>query len=620
MGNMRTPFWLSWHGELRANGARNVWPAKIRSFAGKFSLLGCVLLLLASTGMDENLEVQIPLPPSGQKYLIYELGKPDLTASDAARIARGAGFTQVKPQTGNKTKGEAEGVVLFVDRSHVTRMIFVPATGGLEWLPNLATQNQQAPSVADSTARAQAWITASGLLGKNEPGWQAQGVTTLSRQAFHRGGGHLAAIRAIQTVSFSREIGGLPVEGPNSVMAVNVGSRGVVGVSRILLPIQRTAIPVEFKSAEEVRQEFHQALSQVVSPQSRAEVNSVKLVYYEQGGQYVQPAYRFLVTVVSPKGAAVGHRILIAAAKNSPEAILPLASIATSILPASHGGARLRHTGGSGTPDPTIQFGFYFDRLDWNEWASDPWRFWENFASTLTAMQIFDIGWPPQPPRGFSANLKQFQFDFPWMWQRGSNYNDFSSQFIDLVHFAMVTGHGSPFSMVTLQDYADPILVQQSKGFGAFNGNKNALTDYIVWRGCCVVTSPDPADADPSVCNSSFTSDPVGPWFNLFEGLRGTYGYHTQMAIQAEEGPLFGQLLPFGFGGSPILSTWMTSVANATNGTCATQEFDCASAVIVTGHENDTVFDLGPVQSPQNLTIWWQSPGSPNNSSSVAHP
>jgi len=611
MRRLRTPSRLSCRGELPTNAAQSSpWP-NVRGFGGKLRWLIGLVLLLAGTGLGEDLDVQIPSPPPGRKYLIYELDKPDLTGSDAARIARGAGLMPVKSSAETQTKEGAEGLLFFVDRSHVTRLIFVAATGGLVWLSDLASLSQRAPSAAQSTSRAQAWVKESGLTGKNQPGWEPQGVTTLSKQIYRRGGGSLPAIPAMQSVNFSREIGGLPVEGPDSVMNVNVGAGGVVGVSRIVRPIQPTSTAVEFKSPEDVKREFRQALSQVGSAKTTAKVNSVKLVYYEQGKRYVQPAYRFLVTITAPKGVAIGHRILIAAAKNPPEAILPFANAAVSLLPASNESSSPPRPPVAGKPDPTIEFGFYFDRLDYNQWASDPWQFWGNFTSALALAQVFNFTWPAQPPQGFSANLRHFQFDFPWMWEKGPNYSDFSAQFVDTVHFAMVTGHGLPFSMATLQEYADAISVQQSKGFGAFNGTNNALTDYIVWRGCYVIPSPDPSDKYPN---------PVAPWFSLFQGLRGTYGYHTEMTIEYQEGPFLGQLLPFGFGGSPILSSWVSSVANATNSMCATKEYNCASAVIVTGNENDTIFDLTPVHSPQSLTIWWQSPGSPSNSSSVPVP
>ncbi len=181
--------------------------------------------------------------------------------------------------------------------------------------------------------------------------------------------------------------------------------------------------------------------------------------------------------------------------------------------------------------NPLIEVGMYFDRLDYPDWRDDAATFWGSFYYEFP--YIFgDLG--------YSTNLRQFKANFPWMWEHQANAGysqeyDQSNAFAGSVHLAIVEGHGSPLSILTFQDNADPINLQATVGFGGFNAYGGS-TSYLVWRGCCVVSSPDPADAAGG-CNSPFTSNPTGPWFNLFKGLRGTYGFHSQMTIQDHEGP-----------------------------------------------------------------------------------
>jgi hypothetical protein len=381
-----------------------------------------------------------------------------------------------------------------------------------------------------------------------------------------------------------------------------IASGGVVGFAYAVRPIQPTAAAVTFKSADEVTRELNSAISSVVPSSYKTQVLTSRLIYYEQGQRFVQPAYEFHVRSTNSKGSIIGHRVVIAAAQEPPEPIDPLPSPPSAISLDSLGKVPQTPSPATGKPDPTIQLGFYFDRLDYNGWATDPWQFWEYLQP---AYSLGAAG--GSAPGGYSFNLTHFQFNFPWMWQ-----TNLSSSFIDESNFAMISGHGNHFLMASFQDWGDLIYVTQTAGYGAFNPNKG-LTDYIVWRGCLVIPTPDPADG------LGAAADAVTPWFNVFKGLRGTYGFHSEMGIEELEGANFGTDVGLGF---PVLSEWFGAVT-AADSSCAatatptTSEWMCPSAVIVTGHENDTIFDLDPVQSPESLTVWWESPGQSATSASV---
>jgi hypothetical protein len=57
--------------------------------------------------------------------------------------------------------------------------------------------------------------------------------------------------------------------------------------------------------------------------------------------------------------------------------------------------------------------------------------------------------------------------------------------------------------------------------------------------------------------------------------------------------------------GVSVLASWLTMTDN--NKYHHDNGSNYASAVIVSGHEGDTIFDTGPL-SADSLTIWWMHP------------
>jgi hypothetical protein len=58
--------------------------------------------------------------------------------------------------------------------------------------------------------------------------------------------------------------------------------------------------------------------------------------------------------------------------------------------------------------------------------------------------------------------------------------------------------------------------------------------------------------------------------------------------------------------GVPNLSAWFTAESNSATGHGG--GWDYASAVLISGHEGDTIYDTAPLAPPGSLTIWWQHP------------
>jgi hypothetical protein len=597
---------------LRSSVRRRLRFAPSPTVIGWTSL--CLLSVFpAARTSAQDINVQIPTLAAGSQLVFYTLGPPDLSYDDAIQIARKSELSLAPDQSADEKTmppGSGQHVARFVDSANRLRMVYLQTAGRLEQLPDLAAPTQDAPSPAAGTALARDWINSSGIL-KQSADWIAGNATTLSRQTGYRDGRRLPVLQILRTVYFHREIAGLPVQGPDSIMMVSVASPGVVGFSRIVRPIAPSSIVVQLKSSQEVADELAKILSGVKSQRSTVSVNSVKLIYYEQGQTYVQPAYEFLVTVTTgDKTIPVMLRIRIAAGKNSPE---PIESLARAKVSTSQAAAPVvrpptpveRHTRPN---DFEIGIGLYFDRLDYTDWYQDAVEFWQSLPPFYSTFGISN-------PNDW-VNLTQFKANFPWMWYRAPNAAiDQSSAFVGSVHLAIVEGHGLPLAITTFENSGDPndlIDLTTTAGFGGLNPYGGA-TAYIVWRGCCVVTSPDPADTQLP-CQSQFT-DAFAPWFNVFKGLRGAYGFHSEMTIQDHEGGFFGNYIAEG---QPMLSSWFAAVADAAPDAC-TAEFDCASAVIVGGGENDTIVDLQPINS-QSLEIFWMTPAGENSSGQTQTP
>jgi hypothetical protein len=562
--------------------------------------MGFPVTLLAQTSLDFQLNAKIPAVPTGT-YFFYELAKPVEETQALERFAKSANLSLAHHHA--QSVANAQPVKVYVDHENIPRMVTVRESGSIQWFADLEAQNSEAPDAPEAQRQALAWIHASQLIPTDLSTLRAQGVTSLYRTVAHRLGAASPPVRVMQSLSYATEIGGVAVIGPSSTLTISVSAKGIVGASSSIRPVAVTGMPVQFKPAEVVRQELATAIRSLRRQNSTVAVDSARLIYYEQGARYVQPAYEFLVHISNENAAPETHRIVIAAAAQTPELIR--SNVVMEPWPQGTPANMVPvKAANSDEPDPTILFGLYFNRLDYNEWALDPWWFWQNVRDGQSiGLNLFTV------PSNYSMFLRQFQFNDVWMWQNGPNYENYSALFVDRVHFAAVNGHGNKFSIAGLQNWADLINLKSTRGFGAYNGN-SGLTAYIEWRGCLIIPSPDPADGAPPVGPN------LTPWFDLFKGIRGTYGFHSQMTIENMEGPQFGGWIGLRV---PILSAWMQAVSNASGSACGntpsgSAETDCAAAVIVTAHENDTLFDLEPIKDPPELTIYWQRPAAATTS------
>jgi len=526
-----------------------------------------VAVLFAAAGFA----MAVPPNPTNAYYL-YELTDPQLQPQDAMRLARQFDLAPISEQTDPKAP------MAFADRSGNVRMIF--ENGEAQVFPDLSGTPPEAPPTARAIALAMGFVKDGRFQLRGQPILRVAGVTTLTTQQGFDDGDEGKPLDVLRTVEFHREMDGLDLRGPSSRLMVDVGGRGIAGGMIALRGVSRQRMPVEIISEDEATDLFRRQF-----PYANARVVSTELIYFEQGMQYIQPAYKFQAETVGEDGLLTGHVWLVPAVQDTPEPILneeageQIPPVTPD--PGNGGPAALEKAG-------DVYYGRYVVRNDNDGWVVDA----NAFRSGLEASNFwanFFFGYP-------NVVDAQYYWNYPWLWL--ASPNDYSPYYVRTVDFALIEGHGAPLIISTLKDCCDVINVTDITGYGAYSA-LGGRTDYIQWQSCDVV----PAPGDPYGGNYQSPATPWTTWFKVFKGMRGTYGYHTTMHIwNGVSGPFANAM---GWGVSN-LSAWFSSINNGVfhhdNG------WNYGSAVLVCGHEGDRIYDNSPLPAPGCLTIWWQHP------------
>ena len=589
-------------------------------------------------------------PQASGKYFIYRLQRPAFGAAQVLRLADKLGVTCCN--AGALLDFPADNSILAFgspnDPDKTPSLVYQGLRGSLEWYPDLSAKFGPAPEkqVAEQAASSflQDTLAQVGLIALLDQLHSSPILTTAREAALslpavqsraHRtarpsstkaggttgsGGGDV-----IRTVPFVRTLDGLVEEGPLSRLSVDIAALGdgsvrPIGLFDTLRPILKTQIPVVLRSQDQIQQDFQRQFSVLIAllhkqnPNYEVTVDSPRLVYYEQGKAYVQPAYRFDVHLGNPLGGSVALAYYIAASQRTPEPILNEAARSLTpkdLLPPDNAEAPSSLTaralglpglGGGPVAAPRIaapdgdplEYGMYVVRNDHPCWVSDAWGFHLNLDFGNFMRRFWDAGTPP-------TQLNQYFYDHPWMWEDdpADGVPDDSRFFVGTNPFDLIEGHGAPWEITTLSNYGDIIDLNGIAGYGGYNGLGDQ-TAYVAWHSCFVI----PAPGDPHFGAYPASASPFDVWFTIFQGMRGTYGSHTSMFICDGVGPAYG----FSAGlGVPNLTAWFHAEANNVIGHGANDE-DYAGAVLISGHEGDRIYDTSPLLPPGSLTIWWQHP------------
>jgi hypothetical protein len=539
------------------------------------------------------------------RYAIYELEPtPALKPADIERIAPSFGLEAAKPVQEPTTRQQ---FFLYRDKEQTVRLVFQEANGYMAIFPNFHGRETPAPSAEDAVRLAQGWADKNNILRVAGQGILSGEVTTTGREDVSKGEKPGNSVDVIRTVHFYRQLDGLRVFGKNSIFSVDVGSEGVVGANftmRSILPGQR--IPTQIISPDQALEDFHRRYDaeieqmQRTHPDFRFEMGRPQLIYYEQGQRYVQPVYRFIFRFVGPKGVAGDFNRLVPASVKPPEPILsPTSGQPPKELPPP------RRTAGNAPqtagPDPVL-LGAYIINNSESGWLNDGWAFLTNFQVGNSVGQIVN-GFPP-------AQISQNYWDADWLWEPDGSIPDNSQYYIGSVNFGVHEGHGNMWETATIGDWSQVINLPGITGYGAATG-KGEITNYLLWKGCAII----PAPSDPYCADYQSPANWSTVWFTIFQGMRGAYGFRTEMWIDDEAGGPFALAMGLGV---PNMNAWFSATDNSQwdhdstlNGTdgCPFPSDpgpEYGDAVMVCGHENDTAYNTGNEPPPSCLTIWWQ--------------
>ena len=583
---------------------KSSYAAFIKTNATKFNVKGMTtlygtLFTGASAGAARLITAQ-PDPTSAVTYHFYHLLPSDLNTDRLAVLGRAFGLT---PTKGNPQYPSAH---VFADANHIPRLIGDTLTGHLEFFPDLTKATNPVGSADRARAAAAGFLNSNSLYpalryGQVVPGniiALADGSVTKAAGAGGAVPGAVFPSRDImQTVHFTEMIDGLPTVGPKSLLSVDVTPAGGIGLTRTTLPlgiVDRTPV---FKPYSAAVSESNNLIAGLIGllrktdPSVVANVKSAELVNFEQGASYVQPAYRFRVEFVGRSHAVSGQTIVVAATTNPIEEIVNTPINQNPPLDAKP--AALSAGLEANTSVTAIQYGIYVVRSD-VRFLDDAWN--SHLALDASNAFVSPLGFPWYKP----VHFNQYYWDHPWLWENdpADGIADHSAQFVGANHVVLYEGHGAPWLVTTLSNCCDVIDYRTLPGYGGHNG-KNGKTAYIAWHTCDSI--PAPGDAYGGYFLSP--ASPFDVWFNVFRGLRGAYGARTTVDIYDGAGPSFSWSTGFGV---PALSAWLHAESNAVTG--HHDNWDMGSAVLLTGHENDCIYDITPGAIPGSLTMYWQHP------------
>jgi hypothetical protein len=573
----------------------------------------CLLCVGYPQGLACAQEPKIPEAHAAQtatteetgRYAIYELGtEPALKSAEIERVVKQFGLESAKPV---REGAAPKDVLIYTDKDHTVRLVFRAARGSMQLFPNFYQREKPAPPPDKALELAQTWADENGIVRAAGSGIRAGEVTSTARSNFAHEGGKSEGVDVLRTIHFYRQLDGLRVFGKNSILSVNVGAEGVVGVDFAMRSlVEGKRVPARIISTEQAVAEFHKRYDAEFEemkrshPGYRFEMAPPQLIYFEQGLRYVQPVYRFVFRLAGPKGVVGDFNRLIPASLTPPEEIISApAGESPKKAPAPQRGAA--KTPEPPTTDP-ILLGAYIIQNSQSGWLDDGWAFLAEFQASNALGQLF-FGFPP-------SQISQYYWDEVWLWEAYGSIPDNSQYYPGAVNFAVHEGHGNMWETASIGDWSKVIYLPQITGYGSATG-KGEITNYLLWKGCAII----PAPGDPYCADYNSPAQWSDVWFTMFQGMRGAYGFRTEMWIDDEAGGPFGSDLGLGV---PNLNAWFQATDNSQwdhdsglNGTdgCPFPSDpgpEYGDAVIICGHENDRAYDTGNVPPASCLTIWWQ--------------
>ena len=320
-------------------------------------------------------------------------------------------------------------------------------------------------------------------------------------------------------------------------------------------------------SQDSIQRNIESQLS-AASITSNVTVKSIELCFYDSGNQFIQPVFRYNATVTYPFGFS--DEIITGYIPAGGEALEPLPSLnppQNQPVPTSAGnrGDTLTNTTATNTTAPPnnipkrqeggITVGRYVMRGDAlsPQMVTDANYFWEGLSST-------------------SNDFINSQY----YWEEPFIYENDAWAFVDDVNLAFSEGHGNVDVFATDETLSGwgPVYIPSSLPSNGYGPGAGGSLAYWIIRSCLVVQS---------VIDYPDSSQAFTPWWPVMNGMHAILGYRTD--AQADDGSDMENVGSSLANGVSVLNSWLNGVGNT----------GYASIMLVCGHDDDTVFDIGNV-------------------------
>ena len=523
------------------------------------------------------------IPAVTKAMPLLELGQPVRASTDLIeRLSRtGSPNAKVKEMKGALALYDGKRLVAFVDAKTGESRVF-PTLEGLKPGTGLA---KRASAVAAQYARDKS------LFPEDATRPVALAPTTLMAAQRPRKGRRTPGKEYLAYVRIQRQVEGAPVwgEGTRAALAV-AGDNAVHAFSHRWRPAQRATTMVEPHPRAQIAEAILAQLKRVPAS-SNVRVDRVTVGYYDGGGKFLQPVYRFEATVIPPplenerRRPANQHVFGYVSVGDPPES-LPVLGARVGKPPvepppqktkAAKGAARKKNPASPG--DPSV--GRYVVRNDNSGWVTSANEF---FGGLQLASTLFGSG--------ITFTNKQYYWAEPRLFTTEKN------SFINSVQVGLNEVHGNWWLFSTRDNSHDLVSLSDipSSGYGSGSGTLK----YWIIHSCEVI----PTQTDEA------TSFDV--WWDIFNGLRAVVGYRTEMWINDHVTGKFGLYIGLG---AAFVPAWLNDIASDDSYDDGATYFDDnrgitepmgrSSAVVVCGHTDDIVSQVGSLGRATCLTEWW---------------
>jgi hypothetical protein len=456
-----------------------------------------------------------------------------------------------------------------------------PKTGESRVFPALEALEPSQELAALATRRAAALVSDGELFRKDLTDVVALAPQILTGSTRRRDSDRIEHRDVLGVVRFQRQVNGVTVFGPGTRAVVSVGAHGTIyGLAHRWRDASEIDGHMESRRREEVVAEIIAQLTPLLAGHD-IKIEDVSVAYYDGGGSFLQPVYRFHAVVdipeeKDPKQRLASRRMFGFVSIGAAREPLPIVGSKPDVGPGDPPASPVAKAPPPG--DPTI--GRYVVRNDNSGWVASANAFMSNLklAENWTHMIPFS--------------------DTQYFWAYPRLFTTDKNTFVNSVHIALTEVHGNWNLFTTLQNNQDFVYLNQIKNPG-YGGQGHSLAYWII-HSCEVI---------PTATDETTSFD---VWWQIFQGLHAVMGYRTEMWINDEV--TGGYALSIGLG-APMVGAWLSHVSSDDSYDDSYQYLDTnrgilepmgrASAIAVSGHGDDHANNLGSLGPASSLTEWW---------------